>query len=67
MRFATSRLPFSWNPDFTKEKTMNFIERLFGFSLDGGSGMFEFLVLAVPIVVLSVVHCTRSVQSKRKT
>jgi hypothetical protein len=46
---------------------MNFIERLFGFSLDGGSGMFEFLVLAVPIVVLSVVHWTRSVQSKRKT
>lgn len=29
---------------------MDFIERLFGFSPDGGSGSFEFLLLLIPIV-----------------
>ena len=28
---------------------MDFIERLFGVSPDGGSGMFEFLLFAVPL------------------
>ncbi len=45
---------------------MNFIEQLFGFSPDGASGVFEFLLLAVPIVALSVIHWTRSIQTKRK-
>jgi len=29
---------------------MDFIEKLFGISPDGGSGSFEFLLFAVPIV-----------------
>ena len=28
---------------------MDFIERLFGVSPDGGSGLFEFLLFAVPL------------------
>lgn len=31
---------------------MDFIERIFGFSPDGGSGAFEFLLFAVPIIIL---------------
>ena len=31
---------------------MDFIERLFGFSPDGGSGAFELLLLAAPIAVI---------------
>lgn len=29
---------------------MDFLERLFGFSPDGGSGAFEFLLFLIPIV-----------------
>ena len=29
---------------------MDFIERIFGFSPDGGSGAFEFLLFLVPVV-----------------
>lgn len=28
---------------------MDFIEQLFGFSPDGGSGAFEFMLFAIPI------------------
>jgi len=28
---------------------MDFIERLFGIAPDGGSGAFEFLILALPV------------------
>jgi hypothetical protein len=45
---------------------MNFVEQLFGFSPDGGSGVFEFLLVAVPIIALSIIHWTRSARSKRK-
>jgi len=31
---------------------MDFIERIFGFSPDGGSGAFEVLLFALPIVGL---------------
>lgn len=46
---------------------MNFVEQLFGFSPDGGSGVFEFLLIAIPVVTLSVMLWSRSMQSKRKT
>lgn len=29
---------------------MDFIERLFGFSPDGGSGVFELLLFLIPII-----------------
>ncbi len=45
---------------------MNFIEQLFSFSSDGGSGVFEFLLFGIPVVALSVIHWTRPMQSKRK-
>jgi hypothetical protein len=33
---------------------MDFIERLFGISPDGGDGSFELMLIAIPIVVLVV-------------
>jgi hypothetical protein len=38
---------------------MNFVERLFGFAPDGGSGGLEILLLAVPIVGLCCVALSR--------
>ena len=32
---------------------MDFIERLFGVSPDGGSGAFEFLLFAIPAAILT--------------
>ena len=42
---------------------MDFIERLFGLAPDGGSGMFELLLFAIPIagiVVLAAWHRKRN-------
>ena len=39
---------------------MNFIERIFGFSPDGGSATFEVLVFAIPIVGLYLLYKWRS-------
>ena len=33
---------------------MDFIERIFGISPDGGSGTFEFLLFAVPLVGIAI-------------
>lgn len=44
---------------------MDFIERIFGFSPDGGSGSFEFLLFAVPIVGILVFRAWRK-RSRRK-
>jgi hypothetical protein len=34
---------------------MDFIERIFGFSPDGGDGSFEFMLFVVPIVLIVLV------------
>lgn len=39
---------------------MDFIERLFGFSPDNGSGLFEALLFAVPILGLIALWSWRS-------
>lgn len=46
---------------------MDFIEQLFGFSPDGGSGLFELLLFAVPVIVLSILYRARYLRSKRKS
>jgi hypothetical protein len=33
---------------------MDFIEKIFGISPDGGNGMFEFLLFAVPLILVSL-------------
>ena len=44
---------------------MDFIERIFGFSPDGGSGAFEFLLFAIPIAgILYLVLRGRRKQDK---
>lgn len=44
---------------------MDFIERLFGFSPDGGSGSFEFLLFLIPIIGIVAIRELRK-RSKRK-
>jgi hypothetical protein len=44
---------------------MDFIERIFGISVDGGSGSFEALLFLVPIVGLYVLHWMRARKGKR--
>lgn len=44
---------------------MDFIERLLGFSPDGGSGAFEYLLLLIPIVGIVALREMRK-RSKRK-
>jgi hypothetical protein len=45
---------------------MDFIERIFGFAPDGGSGTLEFLLFAIPVVVLCALHTVRFARRKRK-
>jgi hypothetical protein len=46
---------------------MDFIERIFGISPDGGSGAFEFLLLAIPVLALYIIYTARSMRSKHKS
>lgn len=39
---------------------MDFIEQIFGYSPDGGSGAFELLLLILPIVVVGVLWRARA-------
>ena len=39
---------------------MDFIETLFGLSPDGGSGAFEFLLFAIPVVGIYFLYRRRS-------
>lgn len=44
---------------------MDFIEKIFGFSPDGGSGAFEFLLFLIPVVGILAVLAWRK-RSGRK-
>jgi hypothetical protein len=44
---------------------MDFIERLFGFAPDGGSGAFEFLLFAVPLAGIAYLVWRRRDKSDR--
>jgi hypothetical protein len=46
---------------------MDFIERIFGISPDGGSGMLELLLSVIPVVGLYIVYTALSIRSKRKS
>jgi hypothetical protein len=39
---------------------MDFIEKIFGVSPDGGSGSFELLLFLVPLVAISLLFLLRS-------
>ena len=45
---------------------MDFIERLFGFSPDGGSGALEFLLFAIPIAGICYLILRRRMGRKRQ-
>lgn len=38
---------------------MDFIEKLFGVSPDGGNGLFEVMLFVIPVAVLSIVVLIR--------
>jgi hypothetical protein len=45
---------------------MDFIEQIFGFSPDGGSGSFEVALIVVPIVVVVLWRWARSARSNSR-
>jgi hypothetical protein len=49
-----------------KECVMDFIERIFGFAPDGGSGSLEFLLFAVPLAGIAYLALRRRQRSRRK-
>ncbi|WP_457353254.1 hypothetical protein [Roseateles sp. P5_D6] len=44
---------------------MDFIEKIFGFSPDDGSGLFEVLLFAIPVVGIILIRAWRK-RSRRK-
>jgi hypothetical protein len=49
-----------------KECVMDFIERIFGFAPDGGSGTLEFLLFAIPIAGIAYLAARRRQRARRK-
>jgi len=45
---------------------MDFIEKIFAFSPDGGSGAFEILLFLIPIVGIFILYRVRSSSRKAK-
>jgi len=45
---------------------MDFIERIFGISPDGGSGTFEFLLFVVPLAGIYIIYRLRSRKGRPK-
>lgn len=45
---------------------MDFIEKIFGFAPDGGSGAFEVLLFLIPVVGLYLLYRHRIAPRKRK-
>jgi len=43
---------------------MDFIERIFGFSPDGGDGTFELLLFAIPLVGLALLYYWRTMRQR---
>jgi hypothetical protein len=48
-----------------RESAMDFIERIFGISPDGGSGALELSLFLVPIIALYLLYRLRSRERKR--
>jgi len=49
------------------ETNMDFIERLFGFAPDGGNGMFELLLFAIPIAGIVILAAWRKKRNAKRT
>ena len=45
---------------------MDFIERIFGFAPDGGSGSLEFLLFLIPLAGIGYLAIRRSKRKQRK-
>lgn len=45
---------------------MDFIEKIFGFAPDGGSGSLEFLLFAIPVTGLAYFLVRRRLRAQRK-
>ena len=46
---------------------MDFIERIFGFSPDGGDGTFELVLFAIPIMGLVILAAWRQMRRMRRS
>jgi hypothetical protein len=45
---------------------MDFIERIFGVTPDGGNGSFELLLFAIPLAGLAVIYLLRALRKDRR-
>jgi hypothetical protein len=52
--------------DAAFEVAMDFIEKIFGFAPDGGSGAFEVLLFLIPVVGLYLLYRHRTATRKPK-
>jgi hypothetical protein len=50
----------------SKGVDMDFIERIFGFSPDGGSGAFEVLLFLIPLAGILILHRRRKRAGQRE-
>jgi hypothetical protein len=53
-------------PETSQGVVMDFIERIFGFAPDGGSGSLEFLLFAIPIAGIAYLALRRRQRARRK-
>ena len=63
---AGAPAPLSSLPN-TEEAEVDFIERLFGLSPDGGSGSLEFLLFAIPLAGIAYFTIRRSSNRRRNS
>jgi hypothetical protein len=51
--------------DKIRRCSMDFIERIFGFSPDGGSGLFELVLFLIPLAGIAAVYLFRHWQREK--
>jgi len=49
-----------------EENIVQFIEQIFGIAPDGGNGMLEFLLFAIPIASLVILYAVRRKRGDRR-
>jgi hypothetical protein len=48
------------------ERVMDFVERIFGISPDGGNGTFELMLFAIPVLMAGLVFLVRRLSRRNK-
>jgi hypothetical protein len=59
MSYGHAARPIDANLTRLEEDSMDFIERLFGISPDGGTGALELILLLIPVAVIAAIVAIR--------